>query len=47
MKLLQSCIDYVPQLLDGYKRILDSKHGYVVKLAWKRGSKAVTVHYSI
>lgn len=48
MKLFQSGRDYVPQLPDQYTILPGSQHGYVVKLAWKRGSKikmAVTVNY--
>ena len=45
MKLLQNGIDYVPQLPERYKTLPDFQHGHVVKLARKRGSKAVTVHY--
>ena len=48
MKLLQNGRDYVPQLPDQYTILSGSQHGFVIKPAWKRGSKikvAVTVNY--
>ena len=48
MKLFQNGGDYVPQLPDQYTILPGSQHDYVVKLAWKRGSKikmAVTVNH--
>ena len=48
MKLPQNGRDYVPQLPDQYTILSGSQHGYVIKPAWKRGSKikvAVTVNY--